>query len=296
MSPSPPQHNRAIAWVDGRWGAPAELSVPLADRGLQLADGLFETVLIEQGRPRLLAEHLRRWHDSVALLGMAPPPSQGLLEPLIREAVARSGIRSGALRLNWTRGCGGPGSRGLDLPGRGAPHLPHRFWLQLVPWTPLFSPVAVTVSPTERRCATSLLSRCKTFAYGPAIQARRQARAAGADDALLLSSDGSLCCGTAANLLVQVQGRWLTPPLASGCLPGVMRGRALALRVVEEAPLPPAWLEGAATEPALSGGEGTGGPALLLNSLGCRPIRSCDGHPLQALTPADAERFWRALL
>ena len=284
--PMAPAGDGASPGDAGRWGAPGELSLPLDDRGLTLADGLFETVLIEQGRPRLLGEHWRRWHDSAALLAMAPPPAEALLTPLIAEAVLRSGICSGALRLNWTRGSGGPGSRGLDLPGPGAPQPPHRFWLQLVPWTPLFSPVAVLVSPTERRCATSLLSRCKTFAYGPSIQARRQARAAGADDALLLSSDGSLCCATAANLLLRVDGRWLTPPLASGCLPGVMRQRALADGLVEEAPLPPQRLRAG----------NSAGPALLLNSLGCRPIRSCDGHPLQVMTPEDAERFWRALL
>jgi branched-subunit amino acid aminotransferase/4-amino-4-deoxychorismate lyase len=283
--PWPPQAAIAAegaAAPAGRWGAPDQLALPLSDRGLTLADGLFETVLIEHGRPRLLAEHLRRWHDAAALLAMAPPPAEALLTPLIAEAVCRSGTGSGALRLNWTRGSGGPGSRGLDLPGPDAPQPAHRFWLQLVPWTPLFSPVAVIVSPTERRCATSLLSRCKTFAYGPSIQARRQARAAGADDALLLSSDGSLCCGTTANLLVRRQGHWLTPPLTSGCLPGVMRGRALELGLVAEARLE------ATPQP--------GDRWLLLNSLGCRPIRSCDGHRLQAMTPEDAERFWRALL
>ena len=40
----------AIAWIAGRWGAPEELALPLNDRGLLLADGLFETVLVLQGR------------------------------------------------------------------------------------------------------------------------------------------------------------------------------------------------------------------------------------------------------
>lgn len=285
----------SIAWIGspagegpgtaGHWGLPGELSLPLDDRGLLLADGLFETVLVEGGEPRLLEPHHARWRQGAALLGMTPPPDLERVEGLAGEAVARSGIRSGALRLNWTRGSGGPHSRGLELPGPGAPQPPHRFWLQLTAWTPLFTPLAVIVSPTERRCATSLLSRCKTFAYGPSIQARRQARAAGADDALLLSSDGSLCCATAANLLLRVEGRWLTPPLASGCLPGVMRSRALALGLAEESPLPPALLESAA------------GPALLLNSLGCRPIQACGGRPLpEAWNAAAAERFWRGLL
>ena len=32
---------------------------------------------------------------------------------------------------------------------------------------------------------------------------------------------------TTANLAVRLDGRWWTPPVASGCLPGVERGRLL---------------------------------------------------------------------
>lgn len=270
----------------GRWGRPDQLALPLSDRGLLLADGLFETLLVENGRPRLLAEHLDRWRASAALLGMAPPPPLEPLMPLLAEAVARSGISAGALRLNWTRGSAGPGSRGLDPAGPDAPPPAHRFWLQLTPWRPCFAPLAVIVSPTERRCATSLLSRCKTFAYGAAIQARRQAREAGADDALLLGSDGTLCSGTVANLLLRQGGHWLTPPLASGCLPGVMRARALASGLAQEAALSPDLLGGGAAACA----------ALLINSLGCRPLARCQGRPLQPLSAREAEALWRSLL
>ena len=64
----------AIAWIDGQWGTAANLNLPLDDRGLLLADGLFETVLIRKGQPQLLQEHLLRWRDSAALLGMDAPP------------------------------------------------------------------------------------------------------------------------------------------------------------------------------------------------------------------------------
>ncbi|MFM7635911.1 MAG: aminotransferase class IV [Cyanobacteriota bacterium] len=266
---------------NGCWGRAEALAIPLNDRGLLLADGLFETVLVERGAPRLLAAHIARWHQGAALLGMAPPPSLEHIDRLAREAGQRSGISTGALRLNWSRGGGG---RGLDLPADGGSP---RFCLQLSAASPGFEPVAVIVSPTERRCATSLLSRCKTFAYGPAIQARRQARAAGAADALLESTAGGLCCGSAANLLVRHRGRWLTPALSSGCLPGVMRQRALQLGLVEEASVPIS-LQSDQPEAITA--------AWLLNSLGCRPIRSIDNQRLAACDSGAAERFWRRLL
>jgi branched-subunit amino acid aminotransferase/4-amino-4-deoxychorismate lyase len=283
-----------LAWIDepgpaGRWGDPDELALPLADRGLLLADGLFETVLVLAGEPRLLAEHLERWQHSARLLGLDAPPAMERVAALAEAAVSRSRIRSGALRLNWSRGVAA--ARGLRIPS----HSRHRFWLQLHATTPCFAPVRVIVSPSERRCATSLLSRCKTFAYGSSIQARRQAEAVGADDALLESTAGGLCCGTAATLLVRQGGRWLTPPLASGCLPGVMRARALRLGLAAEA------AAGEITAASLLGGEG----ALLLNSLGCRPICAlagvglsggADGTAAATAAASAAERLWHQLL
>ena len=277
---SAPGGVRSDGMPAGRWGAPSTLGLPLDDRGLLLADGLFETVLLEGGRPQLLAPHLQRWRRSAALLGLAPPPSEGAVRALLAEAMARSGIGTGALRLNWSRG---GGSRGLDPPEPGG----ERFWLQLSPWSPQFTPVSAIVSPTERRCASSLLSRCKTFAYGSAIQARRQAHAAGAEEALLESTAGGLCCAAAANLLLHDGERWLTPPLTSGCLAGVMRQRALDQGVAREAlqPIAPEALQGGGID-----------RALLINSLGCRPLRRCDGRPLNPPSPAEAEALWRALL
>jgi branched-subunit amino acid aminotransferase/4-amino-4-deoxychorismate lyase len=280
----------AIAWIDGpdragRWGEPAALALPLHDRGLLLADGLFETLLVERGQPQLLREHLERWHGGAALMGMAPPPGAERVRQLAAEAVARSGIGDGALRLNWSRGGGG---RGIEPPPVGPEGSPgQRFWLQLSAATPCFDSLAVIVSATERRCSTSLLSRCKSFAYGSSILARRQARAAGADDALLASSAGGLCCGTTANLLVLRAGQWCTPPLASGCLPGVMRRRALELDLAQEAEQPIELSE-------LASGQIRA--ALLISSLGCRPISTIEGLALAAVEPGAAERFWRRLL
>ena len=270
-----------IAWSDGHWGTTAELSLPLDDRGLQLADGLFETVLIRNGQPCLLDEHLQRWCEASALLGLDPPPERDQLMPLILEAAQR-GLTTqscGALRLNWSRG---------SSPQRGiAPPLPgqHRFWLTLQPWEPNFKPISAIISRLERRNCDSLLSRCKTFAYGQAVQARREATQQGCDDALLLNTRGELCCSTTANLLLRrgddIGGPWRTPPLSSGCLPGVMRARALQL--------------GLAVEADLGESLGPDDQLLLINSLGCQRLLSLDQQPLSTHAQA-GELLWRALI
>lgn len=274
--------SQALAWIDGTWGHPSGLKLPLSDRGLQLADGLFETVLIRGGQAQLLDDHHRRWCEGAAVLGMATPPALPMLQALIDEASQRMGLKTasshGALRLNWSRD--GAGTRGIQMPAGAPDPALHRFWLTLSPHKPSFAAVRTWISRHERRNATSQLSGLKTFAYGQAIQARREAIDQGADDALLRSTTGELCCGSTANLLVQRQGQWLTPPRSSGCLPGVMRHRLLERGIAREQTIAPT------PEP--------GDAWLLINSLDCRVVSTVDGQPLPTII--EAEKLWTSLL
>ena len=56
----------------------------------------------------------------------------------------------------------------------------------------------------------------------------RAAQAAGAFDMLFFGADGQLVEGGRSNVFVRLGGRWFTPPLADGALPGVMRAVLLA--------------------------------------------------------------------
>ena len=278
MTASEPQ--QAIAWFNEEWGQPAELKLPLSDRGLQLADGLFETILIHHNRPCLFDAHLRRWERSCELLGMAPPPKRAWLEPLIQKAIQRLGLEQGegALRLNWSRGDGS--QRGIGLDHNAADPSRHSFWMTLQTHTPTFGSVRTWISCHEYRQASSLMSRCKTFSYGQSIQVRREAEQRGAEDGLMLSTNGTLCCGSSANLVVQRHGEWLTPPISDGCLPGVMRGEALK--------------QGLLKEQSLSAEPQPGDQWLLINSLGCRTISQVNGEPLT--NRGNGETLWRSLL
>ena len=278
MTAFEPQH--AITWFNEEWGQPAELALPLSDRGLQLADGLFETILIHHNRPCLFDAHLRRWERSCELLGMAPPPKRAWLEPLIQKAIHRLGLAQGegALRLNWSRGDGN--QRGIGLDHNAADPSRHRFWMTLQTHTPTFGSVRTWISCHEYRQASSLMSRCKTFSYGQSIQVRREAEQRGAEDGLMLNTNGTLCCGSSANLVVQRHGEWLTPPISDGCLPGVMRGEALK--------------QGLLKEQSLSAEPQQWDQWLLINSLGCRTISQVNGEPLT--NRGNGETLWRSLL
>ncbi|MGH6841263.1 MAG: aminotransferase class IV, partial [Methylocella sp.] len=56
-----------------------------------------------------------------------------------------------------------------------------------------------------------------------------EARAHGADDALLLNTHGTIACASVANVFAIREGRLETPPVSDGALPGTMRAHVLSL-------------------------------------------------------------------
>jgi para-aminobenzoate synthetase/4-amino-4-deoxychorismate lyase len=60
------------------------------------------------------------------------------------------------------------------------------------------------------------------------VYQERDSRHAEVDDVIMVNECGQLTETTVANLALQIDGVWYTPPLAAGCLPGVQRGLLLS--------------------------------------------------------------------
>lgn len=190
------------------------------DRGLLLGDGLFETVLWEGGRLRRWPDHVARLTAGCATLGL-PVPDLARLEASAREAVASVGLAAerAAVRLTWTAG---DGRRGLDRPETPAPRL-----LAGAAAAPVVHKPARLVVSSLRRNEGSPTSRVKSLAYLDNVLARAEARAAGADEAVLLNTRGELACAAAANLFWIEGGVLHTPALECGVLAGVTRAAVI---------------------------------------------------------------------
>jgi len=63
---------------------------------------------------------------------------------------------------------------------------------------------------------------------------RRRNRRPDVDDVIMVNTRGELTEVTRATLALRLGGQWWTPPVASGCLPGVERARLLELGVLRE--------------------------------------------------------------
>ncbi len=160
-----------LGWINGHWGVFKDLKLPLNDRGLNFADGIFETILILNGIPQLLEEHLNRWEKSASILEMNSPPSKKWLISLIEDGINRAQLNNinGVIRINWTRG--ESEQRGIDISQTSH----HNFWLEIDSYQPNFESISTMISQTERRNSFSRLSYCKTFSYSQGIQARLEA-------------------------------------------------------------------------------------------------------------------------
>jgi 4-amino-4-deoxychorismate lyase len=78
-----------------------------------------------------------------------------------------------------------------------------------------------------------------------AHDAARAALPAGVDEALLANERGEIAEGTITSVFADLGGGLVTPPLASGLLPGVLRAELLARGDCREAVIPVAALAGA---------------------------------------------------
>lgn len=79
--------------------------------------------------------------------------------------------------------------------------------------------------------------------HRPVHDRARAALPCGVDEAILLNERGEVCEGTITSLFLRRGGRLLTPPLACGLLPGVLRESLVGSGQAEEARLLPADLK-----------------------------------------------------
>ena len=195
-------------------------TVPLDDRGLLLGDGLFETILWRDGGLVLLEDHAARMAAGCQTLGLPVPEALHLAECAGR-AIERTGLAHAraAVRLTLTAGSG---SRGLERPAI----VQARLFGQASESPVLTEPVTLATARV-RRNANSPASRLKTLAYLDNVLARREARLAGAEEALMLNGRDEVSCAAAANVFWVDDDRLFTPALDCGVLEGVMRRQVL---------------------------------------------------------------------
>ncbi len=166
---------------------------------------LFETMYANQGEGcRNLPRHLARLEASAQQFGFAWD-----------EATVRGALQA-ALTAMTAMPAGQPHRLRLALKPDGTCSV------QTAPLQALKEPVYFLLAD-ETTEANDLFLAHKTTLRARYDAAWKSAEAAGAFDQLFFNAEGELTEGGRSNVFVKLAGRWYTPPLSSGVLPGVMR-------------------------------------------------------------------------
>jgi para-aminobenzoate synthetase/4-amino-4-deoxychorismate lyase len=150
---------------------------------------------------RRLDRHLQRMYSSAMYFGFTFDEA-AIRETLQRECAALP--TEGAYRLRLTLKQSGVCTT------------------KAAPLQPLTEPVTVLIA-NQTTAANDLFLRHKTTIRERYDAAWHAAEAQGAFDMLFCNSQGELTEGGRSNVFVKLAGRWYTPPLTCGLLPGVMR-------------------------------------------------------------------------
>lgn len=209
-----------VLWVNGRYVAREEPALRADDRGLLYGDGFFDTLRVYSGAPFRLAAHLDRLRSSCERFGIDFGLSGAEAGGVIRELLERNHLDDAVVRTTVTRGVH---TGVIGLPPSSEPTV-------IIEARPLGTPPEDLY---RRGCTLHVasfrvdpahpLSGHKSLHYLPYLAAREEARRAGCDEALLLSTTGYLAEAATSNLFCVREGWVLTPGLQSGALPGITR-------------------------------------------------------------------------
>jgi branched-chain amino acid aminotransferase len=260
-----------IVYLDGAWVDEAEARIPVRDPGFLLGHAVFETGRLHRGGYFRFDEHYRRLAAGARTLRL-DVPTAAELRAIALELAARTGLHDGTLRITRssatllvTLAAMPPGwqeraARGWNIITAGVRHPPPE----------------------------SLPEGVKTPGRLHGILARIEAADAGADDALLLATDGAVAEGPTWNVFWRRGDQLFTPAIEVGVLGGVTRSVVLGLArelgcTAIEGRFPRADLDAA------------GEVFASMTSLGIVPFNGLDGRTLpvaDALAGRLQQRYW----
>lgn len=198
-------------WVDGIEGA----SIPPDDRGLNYADGAFETLDCRDGRICCRTLHLDRLTESLKVLRFETPGP--LAESAFKEldALVDTQHHDGSARLTITRGSGPRGYAPIES-------VPRRIVALYPRGAPASESVRCMVADT-RWAEQPLFAGSKALARAEQVLAAAEAMSAGVDDALMMDLDGRVISSSRGNIFLLLGETVVTPSLERCGIKGTRR-------------------------------------------------------------------------
>ncbi|HMD69845.1 MAG TPA: aminotransferase class IV [Bryobacteraceae bacterium] len=213
-----------------------ELSLSPGQIGLLSGWGVFSTLRVAGWVPFAFERHWTRIARDAARLHVAIPDDPQAVRGKLLELLEANGTPDCTLRLAIVRNGGGiwegpPNGRKSDLIALTA---------DIKDWG---AGVKLAYQANGRHAA-SPFAGAKMLSWAMNLTWYEEAHDRGFDEAILLNERGEVAECTSANIFAAAAGEVWTPPLDSGCLPGITREvileevRVPGIRIVEKTLLP----------------------------------------------------------
>jgi branched-chain amino acid aminotransferase len=213
-----------------------EKSLSAGQVGLLNGWGVFSTLRVADGVLFAFERHWERMQRDAAKMHVPFPTDPAELKSQLLRLVEANSAWNATLRVMVVRNRGGL-FEGPDLE-RDFDVL--AFTKDLNPWG---TSVRLSIKPHARHAANEF-SGCKILSWSQNLTWYEEAHARGFDEVVLLNERGEVSECTSANVFAATGGEVYTPPLDSGCLPGVTREllldvvRVSGITVIERALTP----------------------------------------------------------
>ncbi len=223
---------RGVAYLDGRFVPMEEAKISIATHAFNYGTGCFEGIRgywnpeHEQIYLVKLHHHFRRLLSSTRLFRIELGLDAQQLCDIAVEVVEQSAYREDV----YVRPIAYKASPVIKV---GLLHLQDAFCCFSAPMGDYFDiqkGLSVTVSGWRRNDDNAIPARAKaTGGYINAALAIADAQQAGFDEAILLTQDGHVSEGSAANIFLAMNGKLITPAVADDILVGITRGTIMEL-------------------------------------------------------------------
>jgi len=202
-------------------------TIPIGDRAMLYGDGVFETIAVRNGAPRLWDLHAERLRVACERLDLRLP-APAMVERDLELALAQStlGTRSVTAKLVLTAGSG---PRGYRRPEAGNTDL-----YVGISASAFLDGEAYRDGVTTRICDTRIsvqprLAGIKTLNRLDQVLARQEWSSQEPWEGLMLDVDGHVICGTMSNVFLVHDNRISTPRLDRAGVAGIMRRHVIVL-------------------------------------------------------------------
>ncbi len=222
-----------VCYVNGGLVPESEARISIFDHALLYGDGVFDTVIAWDGRLFRLDDHIDRLFRSMAAVAIVPPVGREELRDLTIRAVRANKLGNAYIKWVVTRGSN---NTPLMDPAGCEPNL----IILVRPYIHRYTPdsrsgLRLKTTAIRRPPGQVLAPQIKSLNYLNLILAKIEAKAAQADEALLLDIHGRVCEAPGYNVFIASRGTLLTPQ--HDILEGITRASVMEIAAKHGVPL-----------------------------------------------------------